>query len=64
MEEEIRAKHRQIFIDIFVNDPYMNKLFHDGDPWHIETSPWICCANQWTGFYIIGITVMKEQEVY
>ena len=39
MEEEKRAKNRQIFIDIFGNDLYMNKLFHDGGPWHIETSP-------------------------
>ena len=24
---------------------------HDGDPYHIETSPLICSLNQWTGFY-------------
>ena len=23
---------------------------HDGGPHHIETSPLICCENQWTGF--------------
>ena len=28
------------------------KFFHDGGPYHIETSPLICSANQWTGFYI------------
>ena len=22
--------------------------------------PLICCANQWTGFYVIGVSVMKE----
>ena len=27
-----------------------NELFHDGGPYHIETSPLICSANQWTGF--------------
>ena len=32
----------------------MPKLFHDGSPYHIGTSPLICIANQWTGFYIIG----------
>ena len=26
----------------------------------IETSPVICSANQWTGFYMIGNSVMKE----
>ena len=35
-------------------------LFHDGGPYHIETSSVICIANQWTGFYIIGVSVMKE----
>ena len=33
---------------------------HRGGPYHIETSPLICGANQWTGFYMIGIPVMKE----
>ena len=33
--------------------------FHDGDRYHIETSPLICGANQWTGFYMITISVMK-----
>ena len=27
---------------------------------HIEISPLICRANQWTGFYMIEISVMKE----
>ena len=26
----------------------------------MDTSPMICIANQWTGFYLIGATVMKE----
>ena len=26
----------------------------------METSPMICIANQWTGFYLIGASVMKE----
>ena len=45
---------------------------HDGDRYHIETSPLICgaetspliCrANQWTGFYMITASVMKELNV-
>ena len=27
---------------------------------HIETSLLICKANQWTGFYMIGTSVMAE----
>ena len=36
------------------------KLFHDEGSYHIETSPLICSANQWTGFYMIWISVIKE----
>ena len=38
----------------------IGQLFHNGGPYHIETSPLICCANKWTGLYMIGTTVMKE----
>ena len=34
------------------------KLFHDRGPYHIETSPLICRA--WTGFYMVGTSVIKE----
>ena len=37
----------------------MGELFHDGGRYHIETSPLICRANQWTGFYMITASVMK-----
>ena len=33
--------------------------FQDGGRYHIETSPLICRANQWTGFYIITASVLK-----
>ena len=36
------------------------RLFHDGGRYHIETSPLICRANQWTGFNMITASVMKE----
>ena len=32
---------------------------HDGGRYHIEASPLICGANQWTGFYVITASVMK-----
>ena len=37
-----------------------NELFHDGCPYHVETSPLICKANQRTGSYMTGTSVMKE----
>ena len=39
---------------------FFNKLFHDGGRYHIETGPLTCSANQWTGFYMITASVMKE----
>ena len=36
------------------------QLFHDRGRYHIETNPLICGANQWTGFYMITVSVMKE----
>ena len=38
----------------------MPYLFLDGGPYHIETSPLISGANQWTGFYMTGTSVVKE----
>ena len=32
--------------------------FHDEGRYHIETSPSICGANQWTGFYMIMTSIM------
>ena len=42
---------------------HFDELFHDGDPYHIETSSLIYSANQWTGFYMIGPCFMKELKV-
>ena len=36
------------------------ELFHDGGRYHTETSPLIYIANQWTGFYVISASAMKE----
>ena len=33
---------------------------HDGSPYYVETSLLIYSANQRTGFYMIGISVIKE----
>ena len=37
-----------------------SKLFHDGGCYHVEISPLICGTNQWTGYYMITASVMKE----
>ena len=39
------------------------QLFHDGGRYHIETSPLISSANQWTGFHMITASIMKELNV-
>ena len=35
------------------------QLFHNGGIYHIETSPLIYSANQWTSFYMLLTSVMK-----
>ena len=45
--------------------PYkLHNLFHDGGPYHIESSPLICYASQWTGFNMLGTSVMKELNLF
>ena len=38
----------------------MIQFFHDKVPCYRQTSPSICSANQWTSFYMIVTSVMKE----
>ena len=35
-------------------------FFHDGDLYHMDTSPLTCFANHWSGFFMIGSSAMKE----
>ena len=35
-------------------------IFHEGGSYHIEASPLICRANQWTGFYMLETFVMEH----
>ena len=39
---------------------HKQKILDGGGRYHIETSPLVCSANQWTGFYMITAFVMKE----
>ena len=50
----------QNFFRVKLHIAWTTTLFHDESPYHVETSPFICFANQWTGFYTTGTTVMKE----
>ena len=42
---------------IYLHEIYSTLLFHDGGPYHKETT-------QWTSFYMIGTSVMKELNFY
>ena len=39
-------------------------LTNDGGPNHIEISQLICRANQWTGFYMLETSFMKELKLF
>ena len=43
---------------------YFFNSFHDGGRYHRETSSLVCSENQWTGFYIITASVMKELNMH
>ena len=32
-------------------------------PYHVETNPLICKENQWTGFYMIGASILAELKL-
>ena len=52
---------KKMFIEIRLCDPVTYfELFNDGGRYYIETSLSICFADQWTGFYMITPSVMKE----
>ena len=38
------------------------QFFHDAGSYHIDTSPLIWSADQWTGFYMIGKSIMLESK--
>ena len=42
------------------SEAFIKVAHHEGGPYHIETSPLICSANQWTGVYMIGTSLMQK----
>ena len=60
MIKTVPVKHRMINKLVeFVLLPEL-PFIHDGGRYHIEISPLIYEANQWTGFYMIAASAMKE----
>ena len=51
-QNPVREKYSNIIIKAIL-------LLYEGC-YYTETSPLICRANQWTGFYMITASVMKE----
>ena len=41
----------------------MNELVHTGGLYHIDSSPLISTANQWTGFCMIWTSIVKQLNV-
>ena len=44
---------------VAITELFSFDAFHDGGRYHIETSPLIYGANQWTGFYMTTASVIK-----
>ena len=53
----------EFLLTVFLKE-YLKYYLHDGGPYHIETSPSICRANQRTCAYMIGTSVMKELKPF
>ena len=54
------AQPKKFLNQRYKRDKTFFKLFHDEGLCHIETSPLILSANQWTGIYMIETCVIKE----
>ena len=59
-EKRLTSLNTDLFRLVAISRKTLLKIFHDGGHYHIEASPLICSANQWTGFYMITASVMKE----
>ena len=53
-----KSKKSFLFVWVNISFLYINPFMTEGC-YHIENSPLICSANQWTGFYLITVSVMK-----
>ena len=57
---------KRFFITADIIDFYIKTVLivHDGRHYHIETSPLIWRANQWTGFYMTGTSTIRVTHFY
>ena len=60
MQTTIDVRKLKAILNQMENIWQLLTFFHFGGPYHVETSPLNCSANQWTGFYMIGTYIMKE----
>ena len=49
---------------LHLNYLFSIETFHDRGPCHTENSPLIWGANQWTGFYMIATSGMRELKMH
>ena len=57
---KISKRTAEKFLKVYVHKVTCQLFnFHDGGRYHIETSPLICGANQWTGFYKITVKRLR-----
>ena len=65
LQKRVRtSENDQKNISYFVRIPsFLLNPIQDGGHYHIETSPMICGANQWTGFYMITASVLKGLRI-
>ena len=60
---ELRTENTASQIARAAIDSKTSLAFHERGLYHIETSPLIFAANQWTCFYMIGTSVVKELKI-
>ena len=53
-------RNQGIYLNQYMKVQSINSfIFHNGGSCRTETSPLICSVNQWTGFCMIGTSIMK-----
>ena len=62
LKERVKIRVSNLHISFMFYKYVCNLWFNSsmGGPYHIDTSPLICTANQWTGLHMIRTFVMKE----
>ena len=57
---QLFCRNQGIYLNQYMKVQSINSfIFHNGGSCRTETSPLICSVNQWTGFCMIGTSIMK-----